>query len=98
MAVAAIVNAVWDLWGKRAGKPVWRLLADMTPEQVVGLADFTYLADAITPAEALQLLEERRSGRAEREQTLLARGLPAYTTSPGWLGYEIGRASCRERV
>ena len=88
MAVAAIVNAVWDLWGKRAGKPVWRLLADMTPEQVVGLADFRYLADAITPAEALELLEERRSGRVEREQTLLARGLPAYTTSPGWLGYD----------
>src|SRR3954447_20447845 len=88
MAVAAIVNAVWDLWGKRTGKPVWKLLADMQSEELVALADFTYLTDALTPAEALALLESRRDGREERERTLLERGLPAYTTSPGWLGYD----------
>ena len=88
MAVAAIVNALWDLRAKREGKPLWKLLADMDPEEIVALADFTYLTDAITPAEALGMLEERRAGRAERERTLRERGLPAYTTSPGWLGYD----------
>jgi L-fuconate dehydratase len=100
MAAAAILNAVWDLWAKREGKPVWRLLADMTPEQVVGLVDFRYLADALTPEEALALLEERAAGRAEREATLHERGLPAYTTSPGWLGYsdEKLRRLCGEAL
>jgi L-fuconate dehydratase len=100
MAAAAILNAVWDLWAKREGKPVWKLLADMTPEQVVGLVDFRYLADALTAEEALALLEERAGGRAEREATLHERGLPAYTTSPGWLGYsdEKLRRLCGEAL
>ena len=100
MAAAAILNAVWDLWAKREGKPVWKLLADMTPEQVVGLVDFRYLADALTPEEALALLRERAAGRAEREATLHERGLPAYTTSPGWLGYsdEKLRRLCGEAL
>jgi L-fuconate dehydratase len=88
MAVAAIVNAVWDLGAKREGKPLWKLLADLPPEAIVGLVDFTFLTDALTPDAALALLEERREGRTERERTLLERGLPAYTTSPGWLGYD----------
>ena len=88
MAVAAIVNAVWDLWAKRAGKPVWKLLADLSPEQLVALTDFTYITDAITPDEALALLRDRQAGRADREVVLRRRGLPAYTTSPGWLGYD----------
>jgi len=88
MAVAAIVNAVWDLWAKREGKPVWKLLADLSPEELVALTDFTYLTDAITPEEALALLRDRQGGRAEREAVLRERGLPAYTTSPGWLGYD----------
>jgi L-fuconate dehydratase len=87
MAAAAILNAVWDLWAKRERKPVWKLLADLTPAQIVELVDFQYLADALTPEEALALLEERAAGRAERERALRERGLPAYTTSPGWLGY-----------
>src|SRR5262249_57597497 len=87
MAAAAILNAVWDLWAKREGKPVWKLLADMAPEQIVGLVDWRYLADALTPDEALELLRRSEDGRAGREATLLERGLPAYTTSPGWLGY-----------
>jgi len=88
MAVAAIVNAVWDLWAKREGKPVWKLLADLSPEQLVALTDFTYITDAITPDEALALLRDRQAGRADREGVLRERGLPAYTTSPGWLGYD----------
>jgi len=88
MAVAAIVNAVWDLWAKRAGKPVWKLLADLSPEQLVALIDFTYITDAITPDEALALLRDRQAGRPDREAVLRQRGLPAYTTSPGWLGYD----------
>jgi L-fuconate dehydratase len=100
MAAAAILNAVWDLWAKREGKPVWKLLADMEPEQIVGLVDWRYLADALTPEEALALLEERAGGRAEREATLRDRGLPAYTTSPGWLGYsdEKLRRLCAEAI
>jgi L-fuconate dehydratase len=87
MAAGAIVNAMWDLRAKRAGKPLWKLLAEMTPEEIVALVDFRYIRDALTPDEALALLRERASGRAEREDQLLAEGLPAYTTSPGWLGY-----------
>jgi L-fuconate dehydratase len=87
MATAAIVNAVWDLHAKREGKPLWKLLSDMTPEQIVGLVDFRYLTDAMTPAEAVALLEARAAGKAEREARLLADGYPAYTTSAGWLGY-----------
>jgi len=88
MATAAVVNAVWDLKAKRAGQPLWRLLADMTPAALVALVDFRYIGDAITPAEAEALLASRRAGRERREEILLAEGYPAYTTSPGWLGYD----------
>jgi L-fuconate dehydratase len=87
MAVGAVVNAVWDLYAKRADKPLWKLLADMTPEQLVALVDFRHISDALSPDEALALLREREPGRAERERALLADGLAAYTTTPGWLGY-----------
>jgi L-fuconate dehydratase len=87
LATAAVVNAVWDLYAKREGKPLWKLLADMTPEQVAALVDFRHIADALTPDEAVDLLRDRRRGREERERALLADGLPAYTTSAGWLGY-----------
>jgi L-fuconate dehydratase len=87
MAAGAIINAAFDLAGKAAGKPVWKLLADQTPEQLVALADWRYLSDALTPAEAVELLEAAQDGRADREAKLLATGYPAYTTSPGWLGY-----------
>jgi L-fuconate dehydratase len=78
---------VWDLAAKRADKPLWKLLADLTPAEIVALVDFRHLTDALDPAAALALLEERHAGKAERERVLLADGLPAYTTSPGWLGY-----------
>jgi L-fuconate dehydratase len=87
MAAAALVNAAFDLAGRVAGAPVWKLLADMAPDQIVDLADWRYLTDALGPAEALDLLKEARSGHAEREATLLRSGYPAYTTTPGWLGY-----------
>jgi L-fuconate dehydratase len=87
MAVAAVVNALWDLRAKRAGKPLWKLLADMAPEEIVALVDFRYITDLLTRDEALVLLSERAAGTAERERLLLAEGLPAYATSPGWLGY-----------
>lgn len=87
MAVGAVVNAVWDLAAKRAGQPLWRLLAQASPEWLVSQVDFRYIADALTPAEALRLLREGRSGLAGREAVLLERGYPGYTTSPGWLGY-----------
>ncbi|HEX7386796.1 MAG TPA: L-fuconate dehydratase [Castellaniella sp.] len=88
MATAAVVNAVWDLWAKSEGKPVWRLVADMTPEQIVRLIDFRYMTDCITPDEALALLTERAQGKAERLNDLERNGYPCYTTSAGWLGYD----------
>jgi L-fuconate dehydratase len=87
MAIGAVVNAVWDLAAKRAGQPLWRLLAHAEPEWLVSQVDFRYIADALTPEEALTLLREGRTGRAEREAVLLELGYPGYTTSPGWLGY-----------
>ena len=86
--MAAIVNAVWDLWAKAEGKPVWKLLADMTPRQIVSCIDFAYITDALTPDEALEILERHaRSHEHEREAELTAGGYPAYTTSAGWIGY-----------
>jgi L-fuconate dehydratase len=87
MAIGAVVNAAWDLAGRAAGKPVWRLLAEMSPQQIVDLIDFRYISDALTPAEALAMLRDAEGGRAERQATLLSKGYRAYTTSPGWLGY-----------
>jgi L-fuconate dehydratase len=87
MAISAVVNALWDLKAKREHKPLWRLLADLSPEQLVDLVDFRYLSDVLTPDEALTILRDAREGRDRREADLLARGYPAYTTSPGWLGY-----------
>ncbi len=87
MAIGAVINALWDLKAKRAGLPLWQLLSRMTPEQIVELIDFRYLTDAMTPEDALSILRRAQPGRAEREQLLLQNGYPAYTTTPGWLGY-----------
>ncbi|MDY1007173.1 MULTISPECIES: L-fuconate dehydratase [unclassified Sphingomonas] len=87
LATGAVVNAVWDLWAKSVGKPVWQLVADMTPEELVRTIDFRYITDCITPDEALALLTKRAEGKAERVATLKAEGFPCYTTSAGWLGY-----------
>jgi L-fuconate dehydratase len=87
MAIGTVVNAAWDLAAKVAGKPVWRLLADMTPEEIVGLLDFRYLEDALTRDEALGILRAAEPGKAERIAELLRSGHPAYTTTPGWIGY-----------
>ena len=98
LATAAIVNAVWDLWAKVEGKPVWRLVADMSPAEIVRLIDFRYLTDALRPAEALEMLEEQAGGRTARTERMLRGGYPAYTTSAGWLGYSDKkiRALCSE--
>lgn len=88
MATGAIVNAVWDLWGKADGKPVWRLVTEMTPEQLVRVIEFRYLTDCIVPEEALELFQDAQSGKADRLKTLLANGYPCYSTSAGWLGYD----------
>jgi L-fuconate dehydratase len=88
LATGAVVNAVWDLWAKSEGKPVWQLVADMSPEELVRCIDFRYITDCITPDEALALLRDRAQGKAERVAELLANGFPCYTTSAGWLGYD----------
>jgi len=100
LAVAALVNAVWDLWAKAAGKPVWRLVVDLTPEEFVSLIDFRYLSDAITPDEALAMLKANAPTKAARIAELERVGFPAYTTSAGWLGYpeEKVRRLTREAV
>ena len=87
LATGAVVNAIWDLWAKAVGKPVWRLVAEMTPEELVRTIDFRYLTDAITPEDALTLLTNRAEGKAARIADLEATGFPCYTTSAGWLGY-----------
>ena len=87
MAIGTVVNAAWDLAAKVAGKPVWRLLADMTPEQIVDLVDFRYLKDALTRQQALDILYAARPGRDERIAELELSGYPAYTSTPGWIGY-----------
>ncbi|GGF42900.1 mandelate racemase [Microbacterium sorbitolivorans] len=100
MAIGAVVNAMWDLKAKRAGLPLWQLLARMTPEEIVDLVDFRYLSDALTREDALRILRAAEPGRGEREARLLAGGYPAYTTTPGWLGYSDEKLVrlCREAV
>ena len=87
LALAAVVNAAWDLVAKAEGKPLWRLLADMTPEEIVECIDFRYIDDAITPDEVAAVVERNHLTMAEREAALRSDGYPAYTTSAGWLGY-----------
>ncbi|MDE0105265.1 MAG: mandelate racemase [Bryobacterales bacterium] len=98
LATAAVVNAVWDLWAKSERKPVWRLVADMSPAEFVRLVDFRYITDALDPRGALELLESRAAGKQRRIERMQHEGYPAYTTSAGWLGYpdEKLRALCRD--
>lgn len=87
LATSAIINAIWDLWAKKEGKPVWKLLVDMSPEEVVRCIDFTYIADVLTPYEAVAILRRALPGKLAREQEMLKQGYPGYTTAAGWLGY-----------
>ena len=87
LATGALVNAVWDLYARAARKPLWKLLADMSPQQLVSCIPFKYIADALTPEEAFEILRRHESTKPEREQEMLKSGYPAYTTSAGWLGY-----------
>ena len=100
LALAAVVNAVWDLYAKAEEKPVWKLLADMTPAQLVSCVDFHHITDALTRDEALAILERHAATKAEREAELLKSGYPAYTTSVGWLGYSDEKIDrlCKEAL
>lgn len=100
LAGAAIVNAIWDLYAKTLGKPVWRVLCDMSPSEIVRLVDWTYLSDALDPGEARERLEAKVAGRAARIAEMESVGYPAYTTSAGWLGYtdERMRKLCRDAI
>jgi L-fuconate dehydratase len=100
LATAAVVNALWDLWAKIEGKPLWKLMSGLSPAQIVEMVDWRYLPDALTPAEALELLERLAPTRAARESEIIATGYPAYTTSAGWLGYSDDkiRRLCREAL
>ena len=100
MAIGAVLNACWDLAARRAGQPLWQLLAGLSPAELVALVDFRYLSDVLTPDEATALLERAAPGREARMKELLADGYPAYTTTPGWLGYSDERLAelCAEAV
>ena len=100
LATAAVVNAVWDLWAKVEGKPLWKLLSEMSPEEIVRCVDFRYITDALTREEAIELLRRLQPSRGERERELRRIGYPAYTTSAGWLGYPDDkiRRLCREGI
>lgn len=100
LATAAVVNAVWDLFAKREGKPLWRLLVEMSPAQIVDLVDFRYIGDALRPEDAVAMLEKLQPTRSARIDELERDGYPAYTTSVGWLGYDDAkiRRLCREAL
>jgi len=100
LALAAIVNALWDLYAKSAAKPLWKLLADMTPRDLVRCIDFRYIADALTRDEAVEILERNAQTKADREAELCRVGYPAYTTSVGWMGYsdQAVRSLCRDAI
>lgn len=100
LATAAVVNALWDLYAKAEEKPLWQLLADMSPKELVRCIDFSYITDAITPDEALEMLKKLESTKQQRIDHLFQDGYPAYTTSAGWLGYSNDkiRKLCREAV
>nr|WP_321458001.1 enolase C-terminal domain-like protein [uncultured Cohaesibacter sp.] len=100
LATAALVNALWDMWAKSQGKPVWKMLVDMTPEELVRCVDFTFISDVLTPYEAIGLLRKSLPGKAAREAEMLEKGFPGYTTAAGWLGYseEKMRRLAREAV
>ena len=100
LAVAAVVNAVWDLYARAEGKPLWQLLVDMTPAELVRCIPFRYISDALTPAEALAILEQSVPHKAARIATMQAQGYPAYTTSAGWIGYSDDkvRQLCHEAI
>jgi L-fuconate dehydratase len=100
LSAAAVLNAAWDLAARRAGKPLWRLIADMPPEELVAVCDFRYLSDVLTPAEAVEMLTALAPTREARIAELAEHGYPAYTTSPGWLGYDDDklRRLCGEAV
>jgi hypothetical protein len=88
LALGSVVNAIWDLWAKTLNKPVWQVVAEMTPEEFVRCIDFRYITDAITPEEAIEMLKNEEGGKAKRIQDALnSKAVPAYTTSAGWLGY-----------
>ena len=100
ISMAAIVNAAWDLQARRRNLPLWKLLSDMTPRDLVRCIDFQYITDALTPDEAIGILEQQYRSRGDRETTLLRDGYPAYTTSAGWMGYpdEKVRRLCHEAL
>jgi L-fuconate dehydratase len=100
LATGAVVNAVWDLLAKKAGKPVWQLVADMSPEEIADIVDYRYLTDVLTRDEALAILKKAESGKKERIETLKSEGYACYTTSAGWLGYDDAklRRLCQEAI
>ena len=100
MSTGALINAVWDLWAKREGKPLWKLLVDLSPEQIVSSIDFSYITDVLTPEQALTILKKRLADKDSREAEMRRKGYPAYTTSTAWLGYpdEKVRRLCREAL
>ena len=98
MATAAVVNAVWDLWARHANVPVWQLLTELSPEELVSAVDFRYIDDVLTPDEAIELIRVARPGSDERRRQLLETGYPAYTTSAGWLGYDDEKVQTLARL
>jgi L-fuconate dehydratase len=100
LALAAIVNALWDLYAKEQRKPLWKLLVDMSSKQIVSCINFRYISDALTPEEALEMLARQQAARPDRQSQLMKTGYPAYTTSVGWFGYsdERIRGLCRDAL
>jgi L-fuconate dehydratase len=100
LATAAVINAIWDLWARAENKPVWKLIVDLSPDEIVSLIDFHYITDVLAPEDALAILRRHEPGRGTREAEMRRDGFPAYTTSAGWLGYDDDkiRRLCREGI
>lgn len=92
LGLSAVVNAIWDLWGRYLNKPVWQIVSEFSPEEFVRCIDFRYICDAITPEEAVALLKELEPTKQERLRHVAEnKAVPAYTTQAGWLGFSDER-------
>lgn len=99
LALASVTNACFDLWAKKHDVPLWNLLTNISPEQIVNTLDLSYLEDVLTREDAIQLLTTAGEGKEQRSM-IVGKGYPGYDTSVGWFNYddEKVKANCRKAL